>query len=286
MAYQKTNWVNDNLPAINAENLNKIENGIENSYIFKNLLYMNYSKGSSTTINGVTFTINDDYSITASGTGTAIGYLWLIGDDNTLKLDDNKTYTWSLTTINGLFVDVARIVSKTTTSNLKEVSTSAPKVTFLGSYFNDSIKAFLRVQKDVEYNYTIKLQLEENDEATNPVPFAGYIVESGSNQYGTWTKYSDGTMICASAITRAITFSQSGNSYTGETTTAIFFPQDFIENPRVTINTQHDGDYYYCVVYGFIRNKTSITKITFLRTSSPNAEVNIPFSYIAIGKWK
>lgn len=29
MAYQKTTWKNDDLPAINAENLNKIENGIE-----------------------------------------------------------------------------------------------------------------------------------------------------------------------------------------------------------------------------------------------------------------
>ena len=29
MAYEKTNWVNDSLPAINAENLNKIENQLE-----------------------------------------------------------------------------------------------------------------------------------------------------------------------------------------------------------------------------------------------------------------
>ena len=112
------------------------------------------------------------------------------------------------------------------------------------------------------------------------------IIESGSNNNGSWIKYSDGTMICYAEIRREVNFGQSGNSYTGETTTAISFPQAFIGNPRVTINTQHDGDYYYCIVYGFIRNKTSITKITFLRTSSPSAVVNIPFSYIAIGKWK
>ena len=152
MAYEKTNWVNDSLPAINAENLNKIENGIVESNIFRNLLYMNYSKGSSTTINGVTFTINDDYSITASGTGTSLGYLWLINDNNALKLDNNKTYTWSLNTVSGLFVDVARIVSKKTSSNLKEVTASESKTTFQGSYFDDSIKAFLRVQKGLEYN--------------------------------------------------------------------------------------------------------------------------------------
>lgn len=31
MAYNKTIWVNDNLPAINAENLNNIENGVESA---------------------------------------------------------------------------------------------------------------------------------------------------------------------------------------------------------------------------------------------------------------
>ena len=34
MSYNRTVWVNDSVPAINAENLNKIENGIEKSYIF------------------------------------------------------------------------------------------------------------------------------------------------------------------------------------------------------------------------------------------------------------
>ena len=31
MAYSKTVWVNDNAPALNATNLNKIENGIYNN---------------------------------------------------------------------------------------------------------------------------------------------------------------------------------------------------------------------------------------------------------------
>lgn len=112
------------------------------------------------------------------------------------------------------------------------------------------------------------------------------IIESGSNENGNWIKYSDGTMICSSEISREVNFVQSGNSYTGETTNTIFFPQDFIGKPRVAINTQHDADYYNCAVYGVIINKTSITKIIFLRTISPSATVEIPFSYIAIGKWK
>lgn len=112
------------------------------------------------------------------------------------------------------------------------------------------------------------------------------IIESGSNENGNWIKYIDGTMVCSSEISREVNFVQSGNSYTGETTNTIAFPQDFIGKPLVAINTQHVEEYYYCAVYGVIINKTSITKIIFLRTSSPGSAVEIPFSYIAIGKWK
>lgn len=130
------------------------------------------------------------------------------------------------------------------------------------------------------------IQMEEDSSATKYTPFAAYIVESGSNQYGTWTKYSDGTMICSSAIKRDITFSQSGNVYTGTTNAKVYYPQEFTSMPRVISNTEWDADYYYCAVYGMIRNKISINSITFLRTTSPSNTVEIPFIYTAIGKWK
>ena len=288
MAYSRTVWVNDSLPAINAENLNKIENGIVESNIFRNLLYMNYSKGSSTTINGVTFTINDDYSITASGTGTSLGYLWLINDNNALKLDNNKTYTWSLNTVSGLFVDVARIVSKKTTSNLKDVTTSEPKKTFQGSYFDDSIKAFLRVQKGLEYNYTIKLQLEENDEATNPVPFAGYIVESGSNDNGSWIKYSDGSMICYGSKDVTFNCSQTwGNLFVGRYEDYISFPQEFIDIPLLQIHTRSTTNASsWLISY----DKTTVSKSNFyevdIARATANSSVPITITFIAIGRWK
>ena len=39
MSYNRTLWVNDQLPAINAENLNNIEKGIEDAHNFINNLY-------------------------------------------------------------------------------------------------------------------------------------------------------------------------------------------------------------------------------------------------------
>ena len=289
MAYVKQEWKNlpNQTTPVNAARMEHIEDGIVKNDVFKNMLYMNYSRGTSTTINGVTFTINDDGSISASGTGTRMGYLWLIYDNNSLKLDDDKTYTWSLTTVSGTFVDVARIVSKESSSNLLDVTTSVPTRTFKGSYFQSAINCFLRVQPNTVYNYTIKLQLEESSSATEYTPFAGYVVESGSNSSGSWIKYSDGSMICYATVDREINFNApSGSLYTGTTNNSITFPQQFVTLPRVVINTQSDTDYYYCAVYGVLRNKTSITSVTFLRTTSPNAAVTILFAYIAIGRWK
>lgn len=113
------------------------------------------------------------------------------------------------------------------------------------------------------------------------------IIESGSNSSGSWIKYSDGSMICYATVERVINFNtSSGSLYTGTMNNSITFPQQFVTLPRVVINTQNDTDYYYCVVYGVLRNKTSITSVTFLRTTSPGAAVPINFAYIAIGRWK
>jgi hypothetical protein len=286
MAYVKQEWKNlpnQTTPA-NATRMNHIEDGIVKNDIFKNMLYMNYSRGTSTTINGVTFTINDDGSISASGTGTKLGYLWLIYNNNSLELDDDKTYTWSLTTVSGTFVDVARIVSKENSSNLLDITTSVPTRTFKGSYFQSAINCFLRVQPNTVYNYTIKLQLEESSSATDYAPFAGYIVESGSNSNGNWIKYSDGTMICWGyyekeniAINRTF-----GSLYECQSFNLGDFSQNFAEIPRVTITKLG-------TVCAWIESLDNVTRSS-LGTANwvrPTAGTyTLAYSYTAIGRWK
>lgn len=286
MAYVKQEWKNlpnQTTPA-NATRMNHIEDGIVKNDIFKNMLYMNYSRGTSTTINGVTFTINDDGSISASGTGTKLGYLWLIYNNNSLEPDDDKTYTWSLTTVSGTFVDVARIVSKENSSNLLDITTSVPTRTFKGSYFQSAINCFLRVQPNTVYNYTIKLQLEESSSATDYAPFAGYIVESGSNSNGNWIKYSDGTMICWGyyekeniAINRTF-----GSLYECQSFNLGDFSQNFAEIPRVTITKLG-------TVCAWIESLDNVTRSS-LGTANwvrPTAGTyTLAYSYTAIGRWK
>lgn len=286
MAYVKQEWKNlpNQTTPVNATRMNHIEDGIVKNDVFKNMLYMNYSRGTSTTINGVTFTINDDGSISASGTGTKLGYLWLIYDNNSLKLDDDKTYTWSLTTVSGTFVDVARIVSKENSSNLLDVTTSVPIRTFKGSYFQNAINCFLRVQPNTVYNYTIKLQLEESSSATEYTPFAGYVVESGSNSNGNWIKYSDGTMICWGyyekeniAINRTF-----GSLYECQSFNLGDFSQNFTEIPRVTITKLGS-------VCAWIESLDNVTRSS-LGTANwvrPTAGTyTLAYSYTAIGRWK
>ena len=294
MAYVKQEWKNkpNTTTPINAERMEHIENGIVKNDIFKNLLYMNYSRGTSRTINGVTFTINDDGSISASGTGTALGYLWLIHDNNSLKLNDDKTYTWSLTTVSGTFVDVARIVSKGISSNLLDVTASVPTRTVKGSYFENAINCFLRVQPNTVYNYTIKLQLEESSSATDYTPFAGYIVESGVDESGkgSFIKYSDGTMICSGkkelssvAITNSI---NNGAFYTSEILTSFSdFPVAFIDKPAsFSMSVSSSGGYGAWIQKMYPPSATNINNFRIIGTWSSTQ--NFEVSYTAIGRWK
>ena len=291
MAYVKQEWKNkpNTTTPINAERMEHIENGIVKNDIFKNLLYMNYSRGTSRTINGVTFTINDDGSISASGTGTALEYLWLIHDNNSLKLNDDKTYTWSLTTVSGTFVDVARIVSKGISSNLLDVTASVPTRTVKGSYFKNAINCFLRVQPNTVYNYTIKLQLEESSSATEYAPFAGYIVESGVDESGkgSYIKYSDGTMFQYGSITRNLTITNKS------TNVEWYYDDGYIINfPTKFADTNYVVNVKSTMLNLVSMNVYSITNYTTnsceFNLSNGNSQTvnNFTFKWFAIGRWK
>ena len=131
MTYTPTKWVNGGKPAINAENLNKIEEVLArlsipditettsttqpNSYAGrehileiggvteqettegKNLLE---NTATSKTINGVTFTVNEDGSVTANGTASATTTFVIASQDTYIATNDS-TYTLSGCPANG-----------------------------------------------------------------------------------------------------------------------------------------------------------------------------------------
>lgn len=133
-------------------------------------------------------------------------------------------------------------------------------------------------------NLVLQFQIEESSSATDYAPFAGYIVESGSNSNGSWIKYSDGTMICWGyyekeniAINRTF-----GSLYECQSFNLGDFSQNFTEIPRVTITKLGS-------VCAWIESLDNVTRSS-LGTANwvrPTAGTyTLAYSYTAIGRWK
>lgn len=110
------------------------------------------------------------------------------------------------------------------------------------------------------------------------------IIESGSNDNGSWIKYSDGTMICYKStgwIDMNITTSW-GSLYEGNISVGNF-PAEFIETPTISVTPFGSG--MLIEQGGVDASKTSWGNITGVR---PNSVENVKarFHLIAIGKWK
>lgn len=101
MAYSKTVWVNDNAPALNAANLNKIENGIyNNANDIADLPVLVVSCG---TISSLPSTINDD-DITED----------MVVVNQTLGTPAAQTGDWTVSTSNGSLTISGSISGSTT----------------------------------------------------------------------------------------------------------------------------------------------------------------------------
>ena len=305
MAYKKTNWVNDGLPAINAENLNNIENGILESNIFRNLINVGNAKISANTglksnrtnnqilINGSSTTAtnifldspnankDEDGINLKAGTYTATikkvsGSL----SDNSIdfylrKSNGNSIYdgtiVWVKTILSGVLDDA--VYSNTFT--LEEET----RLHWLG-YFGSELRTF--------NNLVLQFQIEESPTPTPYIPWAGYIVESGSNDNGSWIKYSDGTMICYGSKDVTLDCSQAwGNLFVGRYQNYISFPQEFIDIPLLQIHTRSTTNASsWLISY----DSTTVSKSNFyevdIARATANSSVPITIIFIAIGRWK
>lgn len=110
------------------------------------------------------------------------------------------------------------------------------------------------------------------------------VVESGSNDDGSWIKYSDGTMFCyktTGEIDMNIT-TPWGSLYEGNVSLGNL-PAEFIETPKVFVTPFGSG---MLIEQGGINaSETSWGAATCVR---PNSVENVKarFHLMAIGKWK
>lgn len=121
----------------------------------------------------------------------------------------------------------------------------------------------------------------------------GNIVESGSNDNGTWIKWADGTMVIRqSKVHSSSTINTTdGNIYRGNLGTMPDFPVEFIEAPDVFLTLTNA---FKLIVAGQEGNPT--TKRAFDYEGNPaligveSATIqtceNVKVNLLAIGKWK
>lgn len=109
------------------------------------------------------------------------------------------------------------------------------------------------------------------------------VVDSGSNENGSWTKWEDGTMICYVNKSFLVDINTAwGNVYESAGIQLGSFPQPFIEKPKVTASCVSGTSVW---VEALNATKTSLGTSWLMRpVSSKNVSTEI--SFIAIGRWK
>lgn len=108
------------------------------------------------------------------------------------------------------------------------------------------------------------------------------IVESGSNEKGSWVKYGDGTMIQRGSVYTEVDIKTAdGSLYRPAGEIALNFPQNFINN-AYQINVTSSGD----IIGSYVINKGVSLAYAWCFASSSRSAKGRYLDYIAIGKWK
>ena len=126
--------------------------------------------------------------------------------------------------------------------------------------------------------------LIKNSATDNDVKW-GNIVESGSNENGTYVKFTDGTMICRATkritgITTAV--SSGGNVPISANQEGLTFPAIFIEKPEVSMSACRHSAW---IGYGWTPSTTATADFV-VYTNVPVSDFYIDIQYVAVGKWK
>lgn len=128
-----------------------------------------------------------------------------------------------------------------------------------------------------------------NDVQTNLENKINGIIESGSNENGSYIKYADGTQICRKTIfgTVDITTSVMGSFYYGSVNLGNF-ASSFLERPTIVVSpqTQSGTQYFLSGSPGATHGDEFLFgEVTLLR---PTSRANLAYilDAIAIGRWK
>lgn len=121
--------------------------------------------------------------------------------------------------------------------------------------------------------------------------YVNHIVESGSNENGSWIKWDDGTMVCYGTWSIG-SFTTGGNAigslWYGDIKIWHSFPKTFISRPIAHLDI-YDTRSAFTGSLWLQKNATTVETSRFgnLRVlSATNTTMNIAIDFMAIGKWK
>lgn len=252
---------------LNANTFNKMQDELN---VFRNLL----NKNSIINISDYTTSLSGNYK----------GYKYQLKPNTiyTLTCNNNNVTmsgSWIYRVYNSDNTSICILQDGSITSQITKTTfttTSDGYIYFAHLYgTQDKLNTFLN---------TVDIQIEEGTTATSFTPWAGYIVESGSNDNGSYIKYSDGTMICrnkktfniAANIAYGALFRMEGIDFPN-------FPVAFKDVPDIScfcigINTAILANWN-------ASTKEKIGPLIGIRPVRTDAQDYI-ISYIAIGRWK
>jgi|GEM_PF-1311000 hypothetical protein len=141
------------------------------------------------------------------------------------------------------------------------------------------------MQNNVENSF--KSSRTTSDKDTYNCNYINNIVESGSNDNGTWIKYTDGTMITYQNVNITISVTEPwGGIFVGNYATPISFPQVFQEPPEVLIDLKFTQGAGWRVDWDFpVITNSSIKNIGVGRGTASDVS-KFKATIFAIGKWK
>lgn len=250
-----------------------IDTAINEKDLFRNALLQKNPKGYSTTINGITYKINDDYSINLNGTATSNSFIQLT---KIFPLNGTYTISFGYSSSSSVYMramdvnDEYKIVLNTDglpTNNI-----------------NSEVVIFLYVSSGVTVNnVTVYPQIEKGVKETKYTPWVGYIVESGSNDDGSYIKYSDGTMICRYEKEVNVNINIAlGSLYRSEGIAFPNFPIAFKKPPIISCYCKGDYSALICN-WGKCTQNNPGPQIAIWPVSITSQTYII--SYIAVGEW-
>lgn len=150
--------------------------GYDIKTVGKNLIPYPYYRGSSYTTNGITFTVDSNGVIHASGTATATAYYILLHDSLIPCLIAGNKYTMTLTVKNGdASVYIANVKNNTNTdiAAIRRLINGTKSTTFTFTRIegaNDTIGIYISSTTTVT-DCQIQVQIEEGETATSVTPY-------------------------------------------------------------------------------------------------------------------